>query len=168
MTNDGSDGPRQPVGAEPGDSPGVITIPPLIYLVFLVPGIALDLLFPVGLLPNLIQYIVGFVLIATSVVLLPSAFGRFRATGTNVDVRKPTTAIIKDGPYRFSRNPLYLSMSLLYLGIGVASDSVWILGTLIPALAVMHYGVILREEAYLERKFGEEYLRYKQSVRRWF
>lgn len=168
MTNDGSDGPGQPAGAGQNDSPGVITIPPLIYLLFLVPGIVLEMLFPFDLLPNIAQYVVGFVLIATSVVLLPRAFGRFRETGTNVDVRKPTTAIIKDGPYRFSRNPLYLSMTLLNLGIGVASDSVWIVGTLIPALVVMHYGVIFREEAYLERKFGEEYLRYKQSVRRWF
>ena len=168
MSNDGSDTPIQPAGAEPSDSPGVITIPPLIYLAFLVPGIALELLFPVDLLFNLAQYIVGFLLVATSLVLLPRAFGRFRAARTNVDVRKPTTAIIRDGPYRFSRNPLYLSMTLIYLGIGVASDSLWILGTLIPALVVMYYGVIFREEAYLERKFGEEYLSYKRSVRRWF
>ena len=149
------------------DSPGVITIPPVIYLVFLALGVALDFLFPVALLPNLVQYTVGFALIAASFALLPMVLGRFRATGTNLDVRKPTTAIITDGPYRYSRNPAYLSMTLLCAGIGVAADSIWILGLLLPALVVMHYGVIAREERYLEAKFGEEYLRYKQSVRRW-
>ena len=142
------------------DSPGVITIPPVIYLVFLALGVALDFLFPVALLPNLVQYTVG-------VALLPMVLGGFRATGTNLDVRKPTTAIITDGPYRYSRNPAYLSMTLLCAGIGVAADSIWILGLLLPALVVMHYGVIAREERYLEAKFGEECLRYKQSVRRW-
>jgi protein-S-isoprenylcysteine O-methyltransferase Ste14 len=158
MTDAGGDAPEQPAGDQRSDSPGVITTPPLIYLLFLVPGIALELWFPVGLLPNFAQYIVGFALIATSVVLLPLVFQRFRATGINLDVHKPTTTIIKDGPYRFSRNSAYLSMTLLSLGIAVAADSVWMLGSLIPVLVVMHYVVIVREE----------YLCYKRSVRSWF
>ena len=167
MTEMPGDAPNHSAGGPQDDSPGVITIPPVIYLAFLALGIALDLLFPVALLPNPVQYAVGFVIIAVSFVLLPFVLGRFRAAGTNLDVRKPTTAIISDGPYRFSRNPAYLSMSLLYLGIGIAADSIWILGLLLPTLVIMHYGVIAREERYLEAKFGEEYLRYKRSVRRW-
>ena len=151
----------------PNDSPGVITIPQLIYLFFLAVGSVLDLLFPVALLSSPVQYTVGFALIAASFVLLPLVLGRFRASGTNLDVRKPTTAIISDGPYRFSRNPAFLSMCLLYAGIGVAADGIWVLGLLLPTLVVMHYGVIAREERYLEAKFGDEYLRYKRSVRRW-
>ncbi len=77
------------------------------------------------------------------------------------------TRIITTGPYRFSRNPSYVSLTMLYLGIAIAADSVWVLAGLIPTLVVMHYGVILREEEYLEAKFGQEYLRYKRSVPRW-
>jgi protein-S-isoprenylcysteine O-methyltransferase Ste14 len=167
MTETSDDTPEDASGGPQNDSPGVITIPPFIYLFFLAVGSALDFLFPVALLSNPVQYTVGLALIAASGVLLPFVLGRFRASGTNLDVRKPTTAIISDGPYRFSRNPAYLSLSLLYAGIGVAADSVWIFGLLLPTLVVMHYGVIAREERYLEAKFGEEYLRYKRSVRRW-
>ena len=92
---------------------------------------------------------------------------RFKEAKTNFDPRKPTTAIITTGPYRYSRNPSYVSLTVLYLGIAIASDSVWVLAALIPTLLVMHYGVILREEHYLAEKFGEAYLQYKRSVRRW-
>ena len=167
MTEMSDNTPPHASGGAPDDSPGVITIPPFIYLFFLAVGLVLDLLFPVALLSSAVQYTVGFVLIAASFALLPFVLGRFREAGTNLDVRKPTTAIISDGPYRFSRNPAYLSMTLLYIGIGIAADSIWILGLLLPTLVVMHYGVIAREERYLEAKFGEEYVRYKRSVRRW-
>ena len=167
MTETSDETPAGNPDGPQNDSPGVITIPPLIYLFFLAVGSVFDFLYPVGLLSSPVQYTVGFALIAASAVLLPFVLGRFRASGTNLDVRKPTTAIISDGPYHFSRNPAYLSLSLLYPGIGVAADSVWILGLLLPTLVVMHCGVIAREERYLEAKFGEEYLRYKRSVRRW-
>lgn len=91
----------------------------------------------------------------------------FRSARTSFDVRKPTTVLITDGPFRFSRNPGYLALSLLYAGIAVIADSLWVLALLAPALFVMHYGVIAREELYLERKFGSQYLEYKARVRRW-
>ena len=91
----------------------------------------------------------------------------FRRARTSFDVRKPSTSLITTGPFRFSRNPIYLAMTLLQLGIGIAVDGVWILAALVRALVAMHYGVIVREERYLERKFGDAYRGYKTSVRRW-
>ena len=88
-------------------------------------------------------------------------------THAPVPARKPTTAIVRSGPYRFSRNPIYLAYSLLLLGIALWVNSVWLLATLGVAVALMHFFVIRREEEYLERRFGLEYLRYKASVRRW-
>jgi len=149
------------------DAPGVVALPPLIYLAFLAAGIVLDRLFPVELLPDALQYPLGIALMAIAALVMPFVLRRFRKAGTSLDVRKPTSALVTGGPYRFSRNPAYLSLTLLYAGIGVAADSLWIVGLLVPVLAVMQYGVILREERYLERKFGEDYLRYKRSVRRW-
>ena len=149
------------------DAPNVIAIPPLIYLAFLAVGLLLDYLFPVPVLPNSIQYAVGFGMIIATGLVMPFVLLEFRKAETQFDPRKPTTAIITTGPYRFSRNPSYVSLTTLYLGIAIAADSVWILAGLIPTLVVMHYGVILREEQYLENKFGEEYLRYKKTVRRW-
>ncbi len=149
------------------DAPNVIAIPPLIYLAFLAVGLLLDYLFPVPVLPNSIQYAVGFGMISATGLLMPFVLLEFRKAETQFDPRKPTTVIITTGPYRFSRNPSYVSLTMLYLGIAIAADSVWVLAGLIPTLVVMHYGVILREEEYLEAKFGEEYLRYKNTVRRW-
>ena len=149
------------------DAPSVVTIPPLVYVPFLAMGIVLDFLFPLPLLPNRVQYLVGFAVIAVCGLIMLFVFLAFRKARTNFNPRKPTTAIITTGPYRFSRNPSYVGLTLLCVGIGIAADSIWILGLLIPAIVVMHYGVIVREERYLENKFGEEYLRYKRSVRRW-
>ncbi len=155
------------MNASERDAPKVITIPPLVYVPFLAMGIVLDFLFPLPLLPNRVQYLVGFAVMAVSGLIIPFVLLEFRKARTDFNPRKPTTAIITTGPFRFSRNPSYLVLTLLCVGIGIVADSIWILGLLIPAIVVMHYGVIVREERYLENKFGEEYLRYKRSVRRW-
>ncbi len=149
------------------DLAGVIAPPPLIYLAFLLLGLGLDYVWPVALVPAGVQYPVGALLIALGLALFGAAVRLFVKADTSVQTRKPTTAIITDGPFRFSRNPIYLAMSLSYAGIAIAADNLWILGALVPALAVIRCGVISREERYLERKFAEEYLRYKASVRRW-
>ena len=86
---------------------------------------------------------------------------------TTHNVRQPTTTIVADGVFRYSRNPMYLSLTLLYLGIASLFNSLWMLLLILPVLVVVQLGVIAREERYLERKFGEEYLRYKARVRRW-
>jgi protein-S-isoprenylcysteine O-methyltransferase Ste14 len=90
-----------------------------------------------------------------------------RRAGTEVETTKPTTAIVSGGPFRFTRNPIYSGMLLGLAGLAVGFDTLWILGTLILFYLVIRYGVIAREEAYLERKFGDAYLGYKSQVRRW-
>ena len=149
------------------DAPNVVAIPPLIYAAFLAVGLVLDYLFPIPVLPDPIQYWLGFGIIIASGFIILFVLLEFRKAETQFDPRKPTTAIITTGPYRFSRNPSYVSLTMLYLGIAIAADSVWVLAGLIPTLVVTHYGVILREEEYLAEKFGEAYLQYKRSVRRW-
>ena len=100
-------------------------------------------------------------------MLFLGSVGRFRAAGTPVPGNKATTAIVRTGPYRFSRNPIYLAFSLLTLGIAVWLNSLWLVATLVASVAVMACVVIPREEQYLERRFGAEYADYKKSVRRW-
>jgi protein-S-isoprenylcysteine O-methyltransferase Ste14 len=89
------------------------------------------------------------------------------AAGTNVDPALPTTAIVTTGPYRFSRNPLYVGLTLLYLGLTSAFNTWWGVILLVPTLAIMHWGVIRREERYLEQRFGEPYRQYCARVRRY-
>ena len=149
------------------DHPGVIALPPLIYLAFLLTGLALDYLWPFAVLPDRVQFTAGFAVMALGGLIVAFTFPQFRKARTNFSPFKPTTALIIGGLFRFSRNPAYLSLSLLYTGIGITADNLWMLGLLVPIHMVMHYGVISREERYLESKFGEEYLRYMASVRRW-
>ena len=91
----------------------------------------------------------------------------FSQAGTSVQSVRPTTRIVSTGPYRFSRNPIYLAFTMLHLGVAVWVNSGWLLGTLVVSLAVMSFGVIAREERYLERRFGDAYTNYKAAVRRW-
>ncbi len=154
-------------GAAERDVPGVIAKPPFIYLGFLALGLGLDWLWPYPLLPEALRYTLGGALIGLGIALTLASIRRFRAAGTNFDTQKPATAILTEGPYRISRNPIYIGLTAAYAGIGIALDAPWVRVMLLPTLVVMHYGVILREERYLERKFGKEYLGYKASVRRW-
>lgn len=149
------------------DRPGVIARPPLIYLGFLALGFAIDVVWPATIFADGARYPAAFVLAAAGVVIIALGVREFRKAGTNVETRKPATAIVTTGPFRLSRNPLYVSLALIYTGIAFVANNPWAFAMLAPALVVMHYGVIAREERYLERKFGEEYLRYKAGVRRW-
>lgn len=153
------------------DTAGVIVRPPLLYLGAAVLGALLDLVVPLrfasGGLNDGVQYGVGGGLILGGVMLMAAGISQFRRAGTNVPPTRPTTALVTNGVYALSRNPLYLSASLLMAGIAVTTDRAWILILLAPVLVVMRYGVIGREERYLERKFGEDYRAYKARVRRW-
>lgn len=141
--------------------------PPLVYLISLVAGASLELAMPFPFLPGTLAVPLGAPLVVVAIALFAYSVTTFRAAGTPVPARKPTTVIVRTGPYRFSRNPIYLAFSLLQLGIASWVNSVWLLATLIGAVAVIHYVVIPREERYLERRFGARYLDYKASVRRW-
>ena len=99
--------------------------------------------------------------------LLAACFLRFKAAGTNVPTWMPSTALVISGPYRFSRNPIYLALTIIYLGLALAYGSWWPIVLLAPVLIVMRFGVIGREERYLEAKFGDAYRAYRASVRRW-
>lgn len=151
------------------DVPGVIALPPLIYLAFLAAGVMLEAVLPTpwsdALRPA--RYVAGGLLVLAGVVLGALGTRRFRAAGTNIPPTLPATTLVVSGPYRWSRNPMYLAMTLIYAGIAVAAGSLWTLALLVPALLLIRNGVIAREEAYLERKFGEPYRLYKASVRRW-
>jgi len=96
------------------------------------------------------------------------AMRSFTQRETNVVPYKPTTTIVTQGPYQYTRNPMYVSLMMVQTSIAILFGNVWILIMLIPLVLILHYGVVVPEEHYLERKFGEEYLAYKRSVRRWF
>ncbi len=149
------------------DRPGVIAPPPLICLGFLLLGLGIDSVWPLSFVPDGARYPAGLGLFFLGAAVLAAAMRQFHKAGTNVNPSKPSTAIITSGLYRFSRNPIYVAMGVAYTGISIAVDSLWMLALLVPTLAVIRIGVIAREERYLERKFGDEYMRYKTSVRRW-
>jgi protein-S-isoprenylcysteine O-methyltransferase Ste14 len=145
----------------------VITPPPFIYLIALAIGLLVDWLYPFQVLPTPFAIGIGLLLIAAAGPIVISALGVLSRAKTTFDVRKPTSAIVTNGPYRFSRNPSYVSLTLLYGGIACLVNSLWVLLMVVPAVTVMHFGVIKREERYLEAKFGDEYREYKTTVRRW-
>jgi protein-S-isoprenylcysteine O-methyltransferase Ste14 len=91
----------------------------------------------------------------------------FRRAGTHINPGEPATTLVTTGPYRLSRNPGYLGMAFAYSGIAVLSGALWALALLLPTLFLIDRGVIRREERYLERTFGDEYLRYRSRTRRW-
>jgi len=141
--------------------------PPLVYLISLAAGVLIQIATPRPFLPGTLALPLGAPLVVLAIALFSYSVAKFRAAGTPVPARKSTTVIVRTGPYRFSRNPIYLAFSLLQLGIAIWVNSLWLLATLVGAVALIHWVVIRREEAYLERRFGAQYSDYKASVRRW-
>lgn len=141
--------------------------PPLVYMTSLVSGAVMHLAMPLPFLPATLAVALGVPLVGVAIAMFSYSVAQFRAAGTPVPARKPTTVIVRTGPYHFSRNPIYLAFSVFQLGIAISVNSVWLLATLVGAVALIHYVVIPREEQYLERKFGAQYLDYKAAVRRW-
>jgi protein-S-isoprenylcysteine O-methyltransferase Ste14 len=155
------------MSAMDSDTAGVLAPPPLIFVAGLVVGFALEALLPGVDMPALVEWGLGGLLVVAGLGLLLSFNTSFSRKGTAVEPWKPTTAIVTTGPYRVTRNPAYLGMAVTYIGIAVMSSAPWVLVPLPVVLAVIDRGVIAREERYLERKFGEEYVGYKRTVRRW-
>ena len=145
---------------------GVIAPPPVISLGFLGLGFLLEGLLPGAELPWWAQWVGAVVIVAGAAVMLWFELA-FKRAGTDANPYRPSKALATDGPYRFSRNPGYLGMAITYVGITLAAEAPWALVMLVPATLVIQYGVIHREERYLERLFGEEYLSYKRTTRRW-
>jgi protein-S-isoprenylcysteine O-methyltransferase Ste14 len=157
----------EPTSADAKDTAGVVAPPPLIYLAGLAVGFGLEALLPGASLPGGLRWIGGGVLVLAGAALLASFNTAFTRKGTAVEPWKPTTAIVTTGPYRITRNPAYLGMALVYVGIALLAGALWVLVPLPFVLVVIDRAVIAREERYLERKFGREYLDYKAQARRW-
>ena len=141
--------------------------PPFVYLSAILAAVALHFIQPLRFLPDELGAFIGIPIVVAALVLFLLSVRRFKAAGTPVPGNRPTTAIVRSGPYQWSRNPIYLAFSILQLGIACWLNSLWVLGTLGAAWALMTWVVIPREERYLERRFGAEYLEYKAKVRRW-
>jgi protein-S-isoprenylcysteine O-methyltransferase Ste14 len=140
--------------------------PPVIYFGAIVTGLVLHFTWPLPFVPRL-GILLGALLVALAATLFVWSIRTLRSAGTPVPGNKPTIAIVKFGPYRLSRNPIYLAFSLFQIGIALLVNDAWILVTLLPAISLMSFVVIPREERYLENRFGQEYTNYKASVRRW-
>ena len=152
---------------ETQDTPGVIALPPLIYLAGFCIGVVLELLLPSASLPTWLALGVGVTVLAAGLALAAAFFAAFRRAGTPVDVYKPSTTVVTTGPYRLTRNPGYLSLALIYVGLTILFSAPWVLVPLAVVLLVVDRGVIQREERYMAQKFGGDYLRYKTQTRRW-
>ena len=152
------------------DNSGVRIFPPGIYLACLLVGFAVQWVrpAPIGLgdWPQGLK-LVGGVVILLGLGLMGSALVAFRKAGTAVNPTRPTSAITRDGPYRLTRNPMYLGFALVHGGIALWADALWPLLTLPLAMWMVQVAVIDKEERYLAEKFGDDYLSYKVAVRRW-
>jgi protein-S-isoprenylcysteine O-methyltransferase Ste14 len=149
---------------------GVIARPPFIYLTYLLVGLALDRVLPLPVAlpgPVLIQWIAGAGLIVMGVAIMAAGVLDFFRAATPVPSNQPVRALVTTGIHGWSRNPIYVGMFLLYAGIGLAAGSPWVLILALPLAITVRYGVVAREEAYLERRFGDTYRDYKARVRRW-
>ena len=166
MTSDPRANP-DPAGPVPEAANLGVARPPLVYLGSIALGVLLHFARPVSLLPRVSPRF-GAAVVLLAIGLFLFAVRTFRAADTPVPGNRPTTTIVRTGPYRFSRNPIYLAFSLLQLGIALWVNSLWLVLTLLAAVAVMSRVVIPREERYLEARFPSEYSPYKASVRRWF
>lgn len=150
------------------DNAQVLVRPPIALLIGIVAGIALDWVVPLPWLSaDFPRHWIGWAVFGLGFALLIWAAATIRMAGSNVPTNQPTTAIVEAGPYRFSRNPIYFAMFLALIGLAIVLDTLWLLVMLAPFALVIRYGVVAREEKYLDRKFGDSYRGYRSRVRRW-
>jgi protein-S-isoprenylcysteine O-methyltransferase Ste14 len=153
--------------ADNRDNPGIRVPPPLIYLLPLILGLVLDTRARVPFLPHRVARALGWPLIGGGVVLNGWFLRTIREADVPIRTDKPVPRLTTEGPFRHSRNPSYLALAMVYAGIAVVRNSLWAILLLPLVVSVVQREVIGREERYLERAFGEEYLDYKSRVRRW-
>jgi protein-S-isoprenylcysteine O-methyltransferase Ste14 len=150
------------------DTAQVIIRPPLAWGLAVIAGLALRWIVPLPFLPaDLPAGWLGATVFVLALALVAWAIVAITRAGSNVPTNLPTTTIVEIGPYRFTRNPIYLGMFLGLIGLAVAFDDFWLLVMVVPFALVIRFGVVDREEAYLERKFGDVYRGYRSRVRRW-
>jgi protein-S-isoprenylcysteine O-methyltransferase Ste14 len=160
------------IGAQTNDTAVAsgIARPPLLFLACLLLGLVLDRLFPLRLdWPEaaLIRWPVGGGLILIGLAIAAAGIRNFGRAATPVRSILPVRALVTTGIHGWSRNPIYVGMLLLYAGIGVAALSPWVLILALPLVVILRYAIVAREEAYLERRFGDAYRQYRARVRRW-
>ncbi len=156
-----------PTQEEDMRGPGVRVPPPLVFILSLAGGGILQAIWPVALAESVVIRYLGVTLCFLAILALLGIGLMFHRHKTRIEPWKPTTRVLSHGPYAYSRNPIYVGFCFLVAGIGLALNSLWIVISFIPALIVVFHTAIVREEKYLEKKFGEEYRRYKTKVRRW-
>lgn len=153
------------------DIAAVIAPPPLIALAALLLGLALDWLLPAYVIRLLLSFgeriFAGGLLLATGIALIVVAGHVFAARGTNIPPWKPALTLVTEGIYAYLRNPMYVGFGFVTAGLALMLASDWTLVLMIPAAVVLHRGVVLREEDYLARRFGEAYRRYRDRVPRY-
>ena len=149
------------------DTANVVVLPPLLYGMALAVGFLLQWLAPRAIVASATRYWAGGIVLALGLALAFWGRHHMERAGTNVNPREPTTALVVSGPFRFSRNPLYVALTLMYAGLAVVANAFWVLVLLVPVLLLLHSGVVRREERYLEAKFGEAYRQYRARVRRY-
>jgi protein-S-isoprenylcysteine O-methyltransferase Ste14 len=150
------------------DTAQVIVRPPLAWGLAVIAGLALNWLVPLPFLPaDLPAVWLGAVVFILALALFAWAIVTMTRAGSNVPTSLPATTVVESGPYRFTRNPIYVGMFLALIGLAIAFDDPWLLLMLVPFALVIRHGVVAREEAYLERKFGDAYRGYRSRVRRW-
>jgi protein-S-isoprenylcysteine O-methyltransferase Ste14 len=146
---------------------GVLAPPPLIFAVPLLLGLLLKRRFPVPFLPRGAAQVLGWPLLGGGVLLMGWFLRTMRSAETPIDPREPVSRIVTGGPFRYTRNPAYLGMAMIFAGVSCLANALSAMMLLPVALLTIQRGVIEREERYLEREFGEEYLRFKAQTRRW-
>ncbi len=149
------------------DSPGVLVFPPAMLLGTILLSVLLNLIWPLHFPRLAWMKVAGGMLFILGVFLTGWGRRTMMRAGTNVPPHKPTLAIVTDGPFRFTRNPLYVGGTAAYIGLSLGFNLIWALMLLVPMLLVLNWGIVRREERYLEKKFGETYLSYKARVPRW-
>lgn len=151
------------------DSPGVNIMPPTVFYACLILGGILEFLFPYDfpVLSRPARIVLGSLIGGVGFAFMAAAHERFKRIGTNVPTNLPATTFVVQGAYNYSRNPMYVGGSTFFLGIGLAIGSLWMLAAYIPLGLYLDLYVIPREEAYMERVFGDEYRTYCSRVRRW-
>ena len=152
------------------DSPGVIALPPLILAIALVIALLLDHLLPLDFLPAAFHWatlVTGLIIAALGLGLAAWGIATFRAAGTNVEPFKPALVLVERGPYRFTRNPMYLGLQLELIAMSLIFSIDWGLPMMVPLFVTLHFGVVLREERYLAAKFGAPYQAFLDRTRRW-
>jgi protein-S-isoprenylcysteine O-methyltransferase Ste14 len=156
------------LGSFPSDHANVAAHPPVIWILLLAAGCALDFLLPLTFLPSEFPAVwVGGAVWLLGFGLAALAIAQFRRAGVDERTNTPTARLVDTGAFAFSRNPIYVGAYIATVGVAIIYNMLWILATLVPFCLAVRYGVVAREEAYLERNFGNAYLAYKARVRRW-